>query len=209
MATRSIFDCDSPPTNQPSRELVSYDDDDLFTFGGAMPNDEINSATQNVSISVTVDSTKRCIKRKSHNVPKPTNGYTKKRIVNTQNKPNGTAPRKYDNDPSSGEYHLLKEIGSGTYGQVYKAELQNKVVIAVKRLHINLNSPNLVILINLHVEKFYFNLNTEIDLSVLLRKRNWISLNVNITIYTNWRIAYILCDCSRDVKRNCQKMNYK
>lgn len=147
MATKSIFDCNSPATHQPSRQLISYDDDDLFAFGSAMPNDEIDSAPQNVSISVTVDNSigKRFIKRKSDDVPRPTNGYNKKQIVNAPNKRNGTGPRKYDKNPASGEYNLIKQIGCGTYGQVFKAELKSGGVIAVKRLHIKLNSPNTVI----------------------------------------------------------------
>lgn len=57
MAKASIFDCDAVGAlDLPRRQLVSYDDDDLFSFGfDASPvHDEIDKVTKSLSIKVTI-----------------------------------------------------------------------------------------------------------------------------------------------------------
>lgn len=60
MAATSIFDCDSVGTvNLPRRQLVTYDDDDLFSFGcdgtSSQQHDEIDNVTENLRIKFTFD----------------------------------------------------------------------------------------------------------------------------------------------------------
>lgn len=60
MATASIFDCDSVGAlDLPRRQLVTYDDDDLFSFGcdASSDHDEIDNVAKSLKIKVTIDNT--------------------------------------------------------------------------------------------------------------------------------------------------------
>lgn len=60
MATSSIFDCDAVgAVDLPRRQLVSYDDDDLFSFGcdASSNHDEIDNAAKSLKIKVTISNT--------------------------------------------------------------------------------------------------------------------------------------------------------
>lgn len=156
MAEPSIFDCaELSPTNEPTRKLVSYDDDDLFTFGSVSPFDKIDNASQNVSIRVTVNNGngKRNIKRKTDGTLAGSNGFSKKQKLNATNdkvtKTNGTVQRSVEKHSNSSEYDFLEMIGNGTYGRVYRARLNaTNEVIAVKRLECKLNTAHTVIFVN-------------------------------------------------------------
>lgn len=159
MAKTSIFDCaELSPTNEPTRELVTYDDDDLFTFGNASPADEIDNASRNVSICVTVNNGngRRNIKRKTDEPLEPSNGFSKKQKSNAPDvhvtKRNGVVQRSVNSHSKSDEYYVGDEIGNGTYGRVYKARLKaTNQDIAVKRLTCKLNTASSVIFV-----KYYF-----------------------------------------------------
>lgn len=151
MATASIFDCDSVDAlDLPRRQLVTYDDDDLFSFGcDASPvHDEIDKVTKNLRIKVTIDNIgdeshrKRhryidydnddgndAAKENFHHEPK------KKRISNVQSTvcdatPVASTSRDALTEPTENRtktpkynnepYKLDLQIGEGTYGQVYK-----------------------------------------------------------------------------------------
>lgn len=177
MAQTSIFDCGTPGTlDLPRRQLVKYDDDDLFAFeSDASPNnDEIDNGAKNLKIVVTIDNTattnnkrkryddseenedndddevvyheskkKRisnvasCSSSKSNNV---NNNTLTKHVAHANEKWAQPKPET-DTEP----YELMKEIGCGTYGRVFKAQCRaTKIVIAVKQLKCKLNTPNTV-----------------------------------------------------------------
>lgn len=183
MTTMSIFDCGSPDTlDLPRRQLVSYGDDDLFAFesDASSDHDEMNNATKNLRITVTIDDAgdknrkrKRIAtvtdeddssdddahnsfhhepkKRRISNVPScsysagastSTSSSNASAKAGTQTTQKQTKPVK---SQSTEPYRLIEEIGSGTYGRVYKGQCtETRVVIAVKRLKCKLNTSNTV-----------------------------------------------------------------
>lgn len=160
MAAASIFDCDSPDVlDLPRRQLITYDDD-LFGFGdGASDHDELDMATKNLKITVTIDENrkrKRLVDQEDdddfYHEPK------KKRISNvpscssSNNTSSSNASAKshaQKNESHSKtkklEYTLIEEIGQGTYGQVWKGKCnRTQAVCAIKRLSCKLNTRNTV-----------------------------------------------------------------
>lgn len=150
MSTRSMFDSNDVPdtSNHAERMKIVYDDD-LFTFGSVTP----NGGPQNVSISLTYnqndDARPKNGKRKARQFSELENG----RIFKSE-KPNITTIKVVANDrcrrvikanTKSDEYELLNKIGSGTYGDVYKARWKvTDEIIAIKRLKCKLTVPNSV-----------------------------------------------------------------
>lgn len=153
MATKSIFDCDSlDARNEPQRQQVTYDDD-VFEFGCEVA-DEIDAAPKNVSISVTFDQngdkSRKNGKRKAHDNFELENGrvykVVKKYVPSIKVSTNGTSRRAVEANSHTEDYDLLKEIGCGTYGRVYKARWNpTQEVIAIKRLTCKMNVPYWVI----------------------------------------------------------------
>lgn len=152
MARKSIFDCDSIfKEKESTREKIVYDDD-WFTFGSELPSDKKDAVPKNLSISVTVSKIdksrpKNGKRNASHDMKlddksilkvKKTNMPTIKVISNGQDR------QAVSSDKQSKEYKILKEIGRGTYGSVYKAKLENNDTIAVKRLICKLDQPHTV-----------------------------------------------------------------
>lgn len=187
MATASIFDCD--PTSSadlPQRQIVTYDDDDLFSFGC----DEIDSVSKNLKLKVTIDNAgganvsrfkrKRTIdddedngdsdgtkqasdenfyherKKKriscvascssSKTIGTTTAASTSKVLTTSitrtiENRKNTESKTGSETEP----YELIKQIGEGTYGRVYRGLCNlTKTVVAIKRLKCKLNTPNTV-----------------------------------------------------------------
>lgn len=153
MATKSIFDCGTPDvSNGSSRQQVVYDED-LFAFGNESPEDEIDCASNDVSITVTINGSdrKRNGKRKADDTPDQLNGKVFKRpkisAPNVRVIANGRSRRAVETRTKFEEYELQTEIGSGTYGRVYQARWNaTGETIAVKRLTCKLNSVNFSIL---------------------------------------------------------------
>lgn len=149
MATKSIFDWNTPDVaDEPSRQQVVYDED-LFAFGSVSPSDETNCPSNNVSISVTNNrfNGKTNGKRKADDASDKLYGKISKKpkidAPNIRVIANGGSRRAVQTRTKFEEYELLNEIGSGTYGLVYEARWNaTKEKIAVKRLTCKLNSVN-------------------------------------------------------------------
>lgn len=175
MSTASIFDCGSPsgPLDLPRRELISYNDDDIFSFENGDESssaDKIDRVDNNFRITLTINTGDDNRKRKrvadddndDGNDDGNDNIYhepKKKRISNLascsgigssnafirngeQTIEKHTKATRSDAEP----YTLLKEIGQGTYGRVYRAQFNDKknIVIAIKRIKCKLNAANTV-----------------------------------------------------------------
>lgn len=171
MATTSIFDC-GDTLQLPRRQLVSYDDDDLFTFesDASSNQDEVDNAAKNLRFKVTVENSnhkrKRSInsddddgeeeadynrhwyheskKKRISNVASCSNSTSNNNTTirrGAQSHEKRTQPRKGEREP----YELIREIGQGTYGRVYKGRCtETQAVIAIKRLKCKVNTPNSV-----------------------------------------------------------------
>ncbi|XP_055315802.1 cyclin-dependent kinase 9-like [Sitodiplosis mosellana] len=151
MATKSIFDCESldAHSDEPKRQQITYDDD-LFGFGYEMV-DEVDASPKNVSISVTfaqdaVNGRKNG-KRKARVMSEFERGrlfkVAKTNVPSIKVSTNGSSRRTVETESPSKDYKLLREIGCGTYGKVYKAVWNStKEVIAIKRLICKLNVPH-------------------------------------------------------------------
>lgn len=141
MATKSIFDCDElNERNVPAREQITYDDD-LFAFG-IDATDEVDKVPQNVSISTKLTQNG---KRKANHSNVENGRIFKAAKLNIQVTANGGTRKATKTHERNDEYDLGKEIGSGTYGRVYKAKLHgSNEVIAIKRMTCKLNTENSV-----------------------------------------------------------------
>lgn len=148
MATKSKFDCDSIDTPETSnREQIVYDED-IFSFGTELPSDKFDAASKNVSISVSYSPSDRRKNGKRKALELNDGPLFKARELNIPTievTSNGVTRQAVTNNEKRAEYEILKKIGNGTYGNVYKARLNNKDVIAIKRITCKLNRPHTVI----------------------------------------------------------------
>lgn len=161
MATKSIFDCENlDARSPPERQQITYDDEDIFGFGCEEAN-EIDAAPKNVSISVTFgqdeNNGQKNGKRKARDITKLDNGrmfkVAKTNVPSIKVTSNGAVRRAVESgtcdEDEDEDYTMLKKIGSGTYGTVYKArwKLQGKLsndVIAIKRIVCKMSGPRAV-----------------------------------------------------------------
>lgn len=153
MATRSIFDCDELDARHgPAREQITYDDDWLAF--GSDTTDHMNKTRHNVSISVKFseidDSHTKHGKRKA-NITRQENGRIFKApkldLPNIRVTTNGVSRIAAKSNKIANEYELLRKIGSGTYGCVYKAKWNvTNEMIAIKRMICKLNTEHTVML---------------------------------------------------------------
>lgn len=148
MATKSIFDLESVDTrSEPKRQQITYDDD-CFEFGCAKEGDEVDAAPKNVSISVSFDPNevngRKNGKRKARTAELDRERAFK--VAKTNGGTNGANRRDVEPETPSEQYELIREIGCGTYGKVYKARWNStKEIIAIKRFKCKLNVQNVVI----------------------------------------------------------------
>lgn len=153
MATKSIFDCDElDARHQPTRQQITYDDDDWLAFGDAT--DQVDKPLNNVSISVSftpIDDNRMKNGKRKANISRLENGRIFKAAkLNVQNitvTANGASRKAAKTNKNTDEYELLREIGSGTYGRVFKAKWNvTNEMIAIKRMICKLNTTSTVII---------------------------------------------------------------
>lgn len=138
--------------NEIERPQIIYDDD-LFAIGSETPNSQSDVGSQNVSISLTINQNDndrpKNGKRKARQFMELENGRmfeaAKMNITTIKVITNDGSRRVVKSNSKSEEYEILSKIGSGTYGDVYKARwLVTGEIIAIKRLKCKLTVPNSV-----------------------------------------------------------------
>lgn len=152
MANKSIFDIehfDENKIQQSERTQVVYDDD-LFAFGETEPCNDSSENTNFLQIKCSnekADETKQrsksLNKRKfiyNINAQNPNAEPITKRARVSKHQIRNVISQKQQKTDSLTEYSLLKLIGKGTYGEVFKGQMnKSRQIIAVKRISVKFN----------------------------------------------------------------------